>query len=70
MQGYRFQTYFSVAPTDFETYSKGEIDEWRGKRRYNKILLSPKDFDEFKGIERFDYMKQERLLNITMRLGW
>ena len=58
VQGYRFQTYFSVAPTDFETYSKGEIDEWRGKRRYNKILLSPKDFDEFKGIERFDYMKE------------
>ena len=58
VQGYGFQTYFSVAPTDFETYSKGEIDEWRGKRRYDKIYLSPKELDEFKGIERFDYMKE------------
>ena len=58
MQGCRFQTYFSVSSTDFETYMNGVIEEWKGKRRYDKILLSPKGFDEFKGIERFDYMKE------------
>ena len=36
----------------------GVIEEWKGKRRYNKIVLSPKELDEFKGIERFDYMKE------------
>lgn len=58
VQGYRFQTYFSVSSIDFETYMNGVIEEWKGKRRYNKILLSPTEFDEFKGIERFDYMKE------------
>lgn len=58
VQGYRFQTYFSVSSIDFETYMSGVIVEWRGKRRCDKILLSPKEFDEFKGIERFDYMKE------------
>lgn len=58
VQGYRFQTYFSVSPIDFETYTNGVIEEWKGKRRYNKIVLSPKELDEFKGIERFDYMKE------------
>lgn len=58
VQGCRFQTYFSVSSIDFETYMNGVIEEWKGKRRYNKILLSPTEFDEFKGIERFDYMKE------------
>ena len=58
VQGYRFQTYFSVSSIDFETYTNGVIEEWKGKRRYNKILLSPKELDEFKGIESFDYMKE------------
>lgn len=58
VQGYRFQTYFSVSPIDFETYTNGVIEKWKGKRRYNKIVLSPKELDEFKGIERFDYMKE------------
>ena len=58
VQGYRFQTYFSVSPIDFETYTNGVIEEWKGKRRYNKIVLSSKELDEFKGIERFDYMKE------------
>lgn len=58
VQGYRFQTYFSVSSIDFETYMNGIIEEWKGKRRYNKILLSPTELDEFKGIERFDYMKE------------
>ena len=58
VQGYRFQTYFSVSLIDFETYTNGVIEEWKGKRRYNKIVLSPKELDEFKGIERFDYMKE------------
>lgn len=58
VQGYRFQTYFSVSSIDFETYMSGVIVEWRGKRRCDKILLSPNELDEFKGIERFDYMKE------------
>ena len=58
VQVYRFQTYFSVSSTDIETYMNGVIEEWKGKRRYNKIVLSPKELDEFKGIERFDYMKE------------
>lgn len=58
VQGYGFQTYFSVSSIDFETYLNGVIEEWKGKRRYNKILLSPTELDEFKGIERFDYMKE------------
>lgn len=58
VQGYRFQTYFSVSLIDFETYTNGVIEEWKGKRRYNKIVLSPKELDEFKGVERFDYMKE------------
>src|SRR3712207_205305 len=59
VQGHRFQTYFNVYPTDFETYSKGIFEDWRGNKRHlKKILLSPKELDEFKGIERFDYMKE------------
>lgn len=58
MQGVRFQTYFSVSSINFETYLSGVIEEWKGKRRYDKILLSPTELDEFKGIERFDYMKK------------
>ena len=59
VQGWRFQTYFSVRPTDFETYSKGILEDWRGYESHpKKILLSPTELDEFKGIERFDYMKE------------
>ena len=59
VQGWRFQTYFSVYPTDFETYSKGILEDWRGDECHpRKILLSPIELDEFKGIERFDYMKE------------
>lgn len=58
VQGYRFQTYFSVSSIDFETYMSGVIVEWRGKLRCDKILLSPNELDEFKGVERFDYMKE------------
>ncbi len=58
VQGYRFQTYFSVSSIDFETYMSGVIVEWRGKRRCDKILLSSNELDEFKGVERFDYMKE------------
>lgn len=58
VQGCRFQTYFSVSSIDFETYMSGVIVEWRSKRRCDKILLSPNELDEFKGIERFDYMKE------------
>ena len=57
VQGWRFQTYFSVYPTDFETYSKGILEDWRGYESHpKKILLSPTELDEFKDIERFDYM--------------
>lgn len=58
VQGWRFQTYFSVYPTDFETYSKGILEHWSGESHPKKILLSPTELDEFKDIERFDYMKE------------
>ena len=59
VQGCRFQTYFEIYQTDFETFSNGVLEDWRGnKRHFKKILLSPKEFDEFEGIERFDYMKE------------
>ena len=55
VQGWGFQTYFSIYPINFETYSSGILGyEFRSK----KILLSPIELDEFKGIERFDYMKE------------
>lgn len=59
VQGCRFQTYFSVCPTNFETYSKDILEHWSGYDSHpKKILLSPTELDEFKGIERFDYMKE------------
>lgn len=59
VQGWRFQTYFSVRPTDFETFSKGILENWRGYESHpKKILLSPTELEEFKDIERFDYMKE------------
>ena len=59
VQGWRFQVYFSCRPIDFETYSKGILEDWRGYESHpKKILLSPIELDEFKGIERFDYMKK------------
>lgn len=59
VQGHRFQTYFDVYPISFEKYTKGIIENWRGdKRHIKKIYLSPTEFDEFKGVERFDYMKE------------
>lgn len=59
VQGWRFQTYFSVYPTDFERYSKGILKNWGGYEIHpKKILLSPTELDEFKDIERFDYMKE------------
>ena len=59
VQGWRFQVYFSYRPIDFETYSKGILEDWRGYESHpKKILLSPTELDEFKDIERFDYMKE------------
>lgn len=58
VQGCGFQTYFSVSETDFDTYIKGVIEDYKGIHRYDKLLLSPRELDEFKGIERFDYMKE------------
>lgn len=58
VQGWRFQTYFSVQPIGFETYLKGILEHWSGESHPKKILLSPTELDEFKGIERFDYMKE------------
>ncbi len=59
VQGYGFQTYFDTHSIDFETYSKGVLEDWRGDEcRPKKILLSPTELDEFKGIERFDYIKE------------
>lgn len=59
VQGHRFQTYFDVYPISFEKYTKSIIENWSGdKRHIKKIYLSPTEFDEFKGVERFDYMKE------------
>ena len=58
VQGWGFQTYFSVRPIDFETFLKGILEDWSYESHPKKILLSPTEFDEFKGIERFDYMKE------------
>ena len=59
VKGLRFQVYFSYRLIDFETYSKGILEDWRGYESHpKKILLSPTELDEFKDIERFDYMKE------------
>lgn len=59
VQGWGFQTYFSIYPINFETYSKGILEDWKGYESHpKKILLSPTKLDEFKDIERFDYMKE------------
>lgn len=59
VQGWRFQVYFSYRPIDFEAYSKGILEDWRGYESHpKKIILSPTKLDEFKDIERFDYMKE------------
>lgn len=58
VQGCGFQTYFSISETDFDTYTKGVIEDYKGIHRYDKLFLSPRELDEFKGIERYDYMKE------------
>lgn len=59
VQGYGFQKYFSIHAIDFETYSNGVLEDWKGDKCHpRKILLSPIKFDEFKDIERFDYIKE------------
>lgn len=55
VQGWGFKTYFAVNQTNFETYSKSILEDYEYPK---KILLSPIKLDEFKGIERFDYMKE------------
>lgn len=55
VQGLGFRTYFSISPINFETYSEGILGY---ELHPKKILLSPIELDEFKGIERFDYMKE------------
>lgn len=59
VQGHRFQPYFDVYPINFEKFIKGIVEDWRGNKRHiKKIYLSPTELDDFKGIERFDYMKE------------
>lgn len=59
VQGHRFQPYFDVYPINFEKFTKGIIEDWRGNKRHiKKIYLSPTELDDFKDIERFDYMKE------------
>ena len=55
VQGWGFQTCFSISPINFETYSEGILGY---ESHPKKILLSPIELDEFKGVERFDYMKE------------
>lgn len=59
VMGYRFQRYFSIREISFDQFNNGTMDIRFGRtERVQKILLSPKELDEFKGIERFDYMKE------------
>ena len=63
VQGYGFQKYFSIHAIDFETYSLGTVEDWRGNICYpKKILLYPTDFDkfisDFRNIEVINYMKE------------
>ena len=63
VQGYGFEKYFSIHAIDFETYSLGAVEDWRGNICYpKKILLYPTDFDkfisDFRNIEVINYMKE------------
>ncbi len=59
VMGCRFQRYFSIGEVDFAHFSTGKMEIRFGRiERAQKILLSPKELDEFKTIERFDYMKE------------
>ena len=58
VQGYGFQHQFCILSTDYNTYMSGVVDDWKGRQRYDKILLSPIELDEIKDVERIDYMKE------------
>lgn len=59
VMGCRFQRYFSLGEVDFAHFSTGKMEIRFGRiERVQKILLSPKELDEFENIERFDYMKE------------
>lgn len=59
VMGCRFQRYFSIREINFNQFNNGTMDICFGRtERVQKVLLSPKELDEFKGIERFDYMKE------------
>lgn len=59
VMGCRFQRYFSIKEIDFDHFNSGMMEiRFGSTERVQKILLSPKELDEFKTIERFDYMKE------------
>ena len=59
VMGGRFQRSFSLGEVDFADVRTGKMEIRFGRiERVQKILLSPKELDEFKTIERFDYMKE------------
>lgn len=59
VMGCRFQRHFSIKEIDFEDFNNGIMEvRFDEKRKVKQIFLSPKEIDEFKGIDRFDYMKE------------
>ena len=63
VQGHGFQRCFRIHSIDFEIYSHGVVEDWRGDICYpKKILLYPTDFDkfisDFRNIEVINYMKE------------
>lgn len=58
VQGHRFQPYYTIILKDLKTFSKGVIEGIHGIRSCDRIVLSPIELEDFKEIERFDYMKE------------
>lgn len=56
--GYGFQARFHIKEIEFEDFNNGIMEVRDNEtRKVKQIFLSPKEIDEFKRIDRFDYMK-------------
>lgn len=59
VQGHRFQRHFSMGEIDFKKFDNGTIEIRFGRNEVSpKLLLSPNELEEFKNIERFNYMEE------------
>lgn len=59
VMGYGFQECFHIKDIEFEDFNNGIMEvRFNETRKVEQIFLSPKEIDEFKAIERFDYMKE------------